>query len=221
MLNRHGFPRCPPTRKGPRRWLTVTTFAAQLEFGDSVDVDGVLLVVSGVDPVEEGGAFGSGATVSLTVWAENRSESAKPLPGVEVMCLSGSEVGAGMAGGLGATYEPRADLPVGERVEGTLSVAVPTECMSPAAWPEGGVSAFWLLPATAVREPAVQLAHEMIDALDVSAEVRTCMHDVVSDFRLSEADAQEFGTLDTVASKGEERAIQIMLDFQTALATCN
>ena len=50
------------------------------------------------------------------------------------------------------------------------------------------------------------------------------MHDEVDTFALSEEDALGFTDLDDVAAKaaeGNERAIQIMNDFQAALASCN
>ena len=72
--------------------------------------------------------------------------------------------------------------------------------------------------------PARTLAHEMVDTLDVSDDVKDCMHDEVDAFALSEEDALGFTDLDDVAAKadgGNERAIQIMNDFQAALASCN
>ena len=72
--------------------------------------------------------------------------------------------------------------------------------------------------------PARELADELIDTLEVSDEVKECMHDAVADFGLSEEDAQGFEDLDDVASKaadGQERALQIMADFERSLAACN
>ena len=72
--------------------------------------------------------------------------------------------------------------------------------------------------------PAKELADELIDTLEVSVEVKACMHDAVEDFGLSEEDAQGFSDLDDVAAKaadGQERALQIMADFQASLAACN
>jgi hypothetical protein len=72
--------------------------------------------------------------------------------------------------------------------------------------------------------PAKELADELIDTLEVSDEVKDCMHEAVTDFGLSEEDAQGFSDLDDVAAKaadGQERAIQIMDDFQQSLAACN
>ncbi len=71
--------------------------------------------------------------------------------------------------------------------------------------------------------PARELALEMVETLDVSEDVKACMRGQVEDFRLSEEDAQGFSDLDDVASKaadGQERAIQILADFEAALASC-
>ena len=71
--------------------------------------------------------------------------------------------------------------------------------------------------------PARELAHEMVDTLDLSDDVKDCMHDRVDSFALSEEDALGFTDLDDVAAKadgGNERAIQIMNDFQASLAGC-
>lgn len=72
--------------------------------------------------------------------------------------------------------------------------------------------------------PAKELADEMIDTLDVSDSVKACMHAEVADFSLTEEQAQGFEDLDDVADKaagGNELALGIMEDFQTALASCN
>lgn len=206
--------------------------AVELQFGDSVEVDGVAVVIGGVVRVEEGAATDDGSTVYLMVRAENRSESTKALPGLEVGCLRGSAVAVPSAGDPGSTYKPQTDLPAGEHAEGTLAVGVRAGCQSPVVWPAASGAAFWSLPGSVVQEPAdqlahetaEQLAHELIDNLDVSDDFKTCMHEVVAEFQLSEEDAQEFEDLDAVADKaeqGDERAVQIMLDFQTALAACN
>jgi hypothetical protein len=86
------------------------------------------------------------------------------------------------------------------------------------------VSVGVLTACGASAPPADELADEMIDTLDVSDEVKACMHDVVANFSLSEEDAQGFDDLDDVAAKaadGQERAIQIMDDFEQQLAACN
>lgn len=75
--------------------------------------------------------------------------------------------------------------------------------------------------------PARELAHEMIDSLDpaeVDDTVKACMHAKVDDFGLTEEQAQGFEDLDDVADKaagGNELAINIITDFQAALASCN
>ncbi len=72
--------------------------------------------------------------------------------------------------------------------------------------------------------PGKELADELIDTLEVSDEVKDCMHEAVADFGLSEEDAQGFENFDDVAAKaadGQERAIQIMDDFERSLAACN
>jgi hypothetical protein len=133
-------------------------------------------------------------------------------------------------GGLdpGTTYVPHDDLPAGERIDATLGVEVPAGCVTPVVWAEGNAGAFWQLEVSAMyepaQEPAEQLVFDMIDALEVSDQIKACMHVAVDDFTLSEQDVQEYGNLDGVASRadqGDERAIQIMIDFQVALSNCN
>jgi hypothetical protein len=71
--------------------------------------------------------------------------------------------------------------------------------------------------------PAKELAVEMVDTLDESDAVKACMRQEVEDFNLTEEQATGFSDLDDVASKaagGSELALQIMGDFQDALATC-
>lgn len=72
--------------------------------------------------------------------------------------------------------------------------------------------------------PAKELADEMIETLDASDSVKACMHAEVADFSLTEEQAQGFEDLDDVADKaagGNELALDIMADFQSALAACN
>ena len=93
-------------------------------------------------------------------------------------------------------------------------LAVPALVVSLGALTACGVSA----------PPAKELADELINTLEVSDEVKDCMHEVVTDFGLTEDDAQGFENLDDVAAKaadGQERAIQIMDAFQQSLAECN
>lgn len=64
----------------------------------------------------------------------------------------------------------------------------------------------------------------MIDTLEVSDSVKECMHAAVADFSLTEEQAQGFSDFDDVAAKaagGNELALNIMADFQDALADCN
>ena len=71
--------------------------------------------------------------------------------------------------------------------------------------------------------PAKELADELIDTLDVSDEVKACMHREVEEFSLTEEQAQGFTDFDDVAAKaagGNELAKQVMADFQAALASC-
>ncbi len=71
--------------------------------------------------------------------------------------------------------------------------------------------------------PAKELANEMVDTLDVTDEVKACMHQEIADFALTEQQALGFTDLDDVATKadeGNEQAIQIMDDFEAALASC-
>ena len=72
--------------------------------------------------------------------------------------------------------------------------------------------------------PAKELANELIDTLDVSDEVKDCMHTKVDDFSLTEDQAQGFEDFDDVATKasgGNELALGILDDFEAALASCN
>jgi len=77
--------------------------------------------------------------------------------------------------------------------------------------------------------PADDLANEMIDTLEVDGvpvaqSVKDCMHAKVDEWQLSEEDATGFKDLNDVADKaaeGQERALQIMQDFQDSLASCN
>jgi hypothetical protein len=72
--------------------------------------------------------------------------------------------------------------------------------------------------------PARELALEMVATLDVSDEVKACMDQQIDDFSLTEDQAAGFSDLDDVAAKaadGNELALQIMDDFQDALASCN
>lgn len=85
------------------------------------------------------------------------------------------------------------------------------------------VSLSVLTACGASAPPARELANELVDTLDVSDDVKDCMHDEIDTFALSEEDTLGFSDLDDVASKadqGNERAIQIMNDFQAALASC-
>lgn len=71
--------------------------------------------------------------------------------------------------------------------------------------------------------PAKELANEMVDTLDVSDPVKECMHREIDEFSLTEEQAQGFSDFDDVASKaaeGNELALQILGDFQSALASC-
>lgn len=75
--------------------------------------------------------------------------------------------------------------------------------------------------------PGKELAVEMIESLDeddgITDDQKACMVDQVDAFALSEEDAQGFDDFDDVAAKaaeGNERAVQIMNDFQAALASC-
>jgi hypothetical protein len=72
--------------------------------------------------------------------------------------------------------------------------------------------------------PAKELADEVIETLDVSPEVKACMHAKVAEFGLTDEQATGFTDLDDVAAKadgGNELAIGIMADFQASLASCN
>ncbi len=68
----------------------------------------------------------------------------------------------------------------------------------------------------------------MVDTLvergDVTEAVGACMRQEIDDFSLTEEQAQGFSDFDDVAAKadgGNELALQILGDFQAALAACN
>ena len=64
----------------------------------------------------------------------------------------------------------------------------------------------------------------MVDTLTVSEPVKECMRQEIDDFSLTEEQATGFSDFDDVAAKaaeGNELALQIMGDFQAALASCN
>ena len=87
------------------------------------------------------------------------------------------------------------------------------------------VASLTLLAACgASSPPARELAHEMVDTLDVSESVKSCMHDEIDGFSLTEEQAQGFEDFDDVADKaagGNELARTILQDFEDSLASCN
>lgn len=87
------------------------------------------------------------------------------------------------------------------------------------------VASITVLSACGASAPgARELALEMVDTLDVSDPVKECMRQEIADFGLTEAQATGFSDFDDVAAKaadGNEAALQIMGDFQSALAACN
>ena len=87
------------------------------------------------------------------------------------------------------------------------------------------VASLAVLTACGASAPgARELATEMVDTLDVSDSVKACMNREVEDFSLTEEQATGFSDFDDVAAKaadGNELALQIMGDFQSALAACN
>lgn len=86
------------------------------------------------------------------------------------------------------------------------------------------VSVTVLSACGASAPPAKELATEMVDTLEVSDDVKDCMRQEIEGFSLTEEQAQGFSDFDDVASKadgGNELALQILGDFQAALAACN
>lgn len=73
--------------------------------------------------------------------------------------------------------------------------------------------------------PATEVAHEMIDTLtELPLPVRDCMHAKVDDFGLTEEQSLGFKNFDDVATKAagdNQLAIDILKDFEDALASCN
>ena len=75
--------------------------------------------------------------------------------------------------------------------------------------------------------PARELALEMVDSMVLLEEITEaegeCMRSEVESFSLTEEQAAGFSDFDDVAAKaadGNEQALQILGDFQEALATC-
>lgn len=87
------------------------------------------------------------------------------------------------------------------------------------------VASITVLSACGVSAPpARELALEMVETLDVSEPVKECMRREIDGFGLTEAQATGFSDFDDVAAKaaeGNDEALQIMGDFQSALAACN
>ena len=78
--------------------------------------------------------------------------------------------------------------------------------------------------APPARELAVEMVDTMVERGDITESAATCMRQEIEDFSLTEEQAQGFSDFDDVASKadgGNELALQIMGDFQAALAACN
>jgi hypothetical protein len=70
--------------------------------------------------------------------------------------------------------------------------------------------------------PADELGDEMIDTLDVSDEVKACMHEVIADFEVSPESG--FTDLDDVAQKasdGQPQAMALMDELEADLTACN
>ncbi len=64
----------------------------------------------------------------------------------------------------------------------------------------------------------------MVETLSVDEPVKDCMRQEIADFSLTDEQATGFSDFDDVAAKaaeGNELALQIMGDFQNALASCN
>ena len=87
------------------------------------------------------------------------------------------------------------------------------------------IVSFTVLSACGASAPGGrELATEMVDTLDVSDAVKACMNAEIESFSLTEEQATGFADFDDVAAKaadGNELALQIMGDFQNALASCN
>lgn len=87
------------------------------------------------------------------------------------------------------------------------------------------IASFTVLTACGVSAPpGKELAHEMVETLDVDESVQDCMHQEIDSFGLTEEQATGFSDFDDVASKaadGNELALVIMGDFRDALDSCN
>ena len=70
--------------------------------------------------------------------------------------------------------------------------------------------------------PAKELADEMIDTLDVSDEVKDCMHAEVTDFVVDpNSGFEDFDDVAAKAADGQPQALELMDEFEAALAACN
>lgn len=76
--------------------------------------------------------------------------------------------------------------------------------------------------------PADEFANEMIETLDVSPEVKACMHQKADNFTIPVAYASDFKDLDAVATAADDLesnqnadAIIVLGLFEEALASCN
>jgi polyhydroxyalkanoate synthesis regulator phasin len=77
--------------------------------------------------------------------------------------------------------------------------------------------------APPARELATEIVDTMVERGDITESEAACMRQEVEDFSLTEQQAQGFSDFDDVAAKAaddNELALQIIGDFQAALASC-
>lgn len=70
------------------------------------------------------------------------------------------------------------------------------------------------------------MAREVVDAMDVPQTVKDCMHDVIDNFQLTEAErslnaGKDLDEVSAKASEGNAEAQSIVDRFQAELTACN
>lgn len=70
--------------------------------------------------------------------------------------------------------------------------------------------------------PAKELADEMIDTLDVSDAVKSCMHEEAAAFQLDpDSGFESFDDMAQKAADEQPLAVEALAEFERALSSCN